>query len=67
VPQQYVVQLVSFGKDGQTTVAHLPVKDDNTAQWDIPLSQLDKAIVVVSPMALKTTEVAHYNWSAREK
>jgi hypothetical protein len=67
VPQKYVVQLVSFGKDGKTEVARLPVNDDNTAQWTIPLSQLEKAIVVVSPMASKTTEVAHYSWTAQEK
>ncbi len=43
VPQRYVVQLVSFGKDGQITVTRLPVNADNTAKWDIPLSQLEKA------------------------
>jgi immune inhibitor A len=67
VPQRYVAQLVSFGKDGQTSVAQLPVNGDNTAKWDIPLSQLEKAMVVVSPMASKTTEVARYSWSAQEK
>jgi hypothetical protein len=67
VPQKYLVQLVSFGKDGKIEVSRLPVNDDNTAHWDIPLSQLEKAIVVVSPMASKTTEVAHYNWTAQEK
>ncbi len=67
VPQKYVVQLVSFGQDGQVSVSQLPVNEDNTAHWDIPLSQLEKAIIVVSPMALKTTEVAHYNWTAQEK
>ncbi len=67
VPQQYVVQLVSFGKDGQLNVARLPVNEDNTAKWDIPLSRLEKAIVVVSPMASRTTEVARYSWSAQEK
>jgi immune inhibitor A len=67
VPQSYTVQLVSFGKDGQISVTHLPVNADNTAKWDIPLSQLEKAIVVVSPMASKTTEVARYSWSAQEK
>ncbi|HTP08277.1 MAG TPA: hypothetical protein VMP08_08510 [Anaerolineae bacterium] len=67
VPQKYVVQLVSFGKDGKVDVSHLPMNADNTAHWDIPLSQLEKAIVVVSPMASKTTEVAHYSWSAQEK
>ncbi len=67
VPQKYVVQLVSFGKDGKPDVSRLPVNDDNTAHWDIPLSQLEKAIVVVSPMASKTTEVARYSWVAQEK
>ncbi len=67
VPQEYIVQLISFGKDGRTTVSRLPVNADNTAQWNIPLSQLEKAIVVVSPMASKTTEVAPYSWSAQEK
>jgi len=67
VPQDYIVQLVSFGKDGQISVARLPVSADNTAKWDIPLSQLEKAVVVVSPMASKTTEVARYSWSAQEK
>ena len=67
VPQRYVVQLVSHGRDGNVTVSRLPVNEDNTARWDIPLSQLNKAILVVSPMALKTTEVARYNWSAQEK
>jgi immune inhibitor A len=67
VPQRYVAQLVSFGKDGKLTVTRLPVNADNTAKWDVPLSQLEKAIVVVSPMASKTTEVARYSWSAQEK
>jgi hypothetical protein len=67
VPQKYVVQLVSFGKDGKIEVSRLPVKEDNTARWDVPLSQLEKAIVVVSPMASKTTEAARYNWAAQEK
>jgi immune inhibitor A len=67
VPQRYVVQLISFGKDGKIDVSQLPVKADNTAKWNIPLSQLEKAVVVVSPMASKTTEVARYSWSAQEK
>ena len=67
VPQKYIVQLVSFGKDGKTEVSRLPVNEDNTARWDVPLSQLQKAIVVVSPMASKTTEVARYSWAAQEK
>lgn len=67
VPQRYVVQLISFSKDGQIEVSHLAVNEDNTAQWDIPLSQLEKAIIVVSPMASKSTEVARYSWTMSEK
>ena len=67
VPQRYVAQLIGFGQDGQTTVTRLPLKDDNTAQWDVPLSQLKQAIVIISPMAARTTEEALYNWSATEK
>jgi hypothetical protein len=67
VPQRYVVQLVSFGQDGQVEVTRLPVNEDNTARWDIPLSRLEKAIVVVSPMASKTTEAARYSWAVQEK
>jgi hypothetical protein len=67
VPQKYVIQLVSVGQDGKTTVSRLPVNEDNTARWDVPLSHLEKAIIIVSPMASKSTEVAHYSWSAQEK
>lgn len=67
VPQSYVVQLISFGQDGTTTVSRLPVNADNTARWSVPLSQLRRAVLVVSAMALRTTEVAGYNWSAEEK
>jgi hypothetical protein len=67
VPQGYIVQLIGFDKDGRTTVTRLPLKDDNTATWDVPLSQLDHAVIVFSAMAPKTTEVAGFNWSAREK
>jgi len=67
VPQSYVVQLISYGQDGTTTVSRLPINADNTARWSVPLSQLRRAVIVVSAMALRTTEVAGYNWSAEEK
>lgn len=67
VPQHYVVQLVATGLDGHHTVSRLPLNDDNTASWDVPLSRLRDAVLIVSPMAVKTTEVAHFNWSAAEK
>ena len=61
------MQLISFGQDGTTSVSRLPLNADNTAQWTVPLSQLRRAVLVVSAMALRTTEVAGYNWSAEEK
>lgn len=67
VPQHYVVQLVATGLDGHHTVSRLPLNDDNTASWDVPLSRLRDAVLIVSPMAVKTTEVAHFNWSAAQK
>ncbi len=67
VPQSYVVQLISFDQDGTTAVSRLPVNADNTARWSVPLSQLRRAVVVVSAMAPRTTEVAGFNWSAEEK
>ncbi len=67
VPQKYIAQLISFGQDGSINVSRLPIADDNTAQWDVPLSTLDQAIVVFSATAPKTSEVALFNWEAREK
>jgi hypothetical protein len=67
VPQTYEVQLVSFGQDGKTTVSQLPFNADNTAQWSVPLSQLRRALIIVSAMAPKTTEIAGFNWSAEIK
>ena len=67
VPQSYDVQLISFGQDGTTSVSRLPINADNTAHWSVPLSQLRRAVVVVSAMAPKTTEIAGFNWSAEEK
>ena len=67
VPQRFIAQLVATQPDGRHTVTRLPFNDDNTARWDVPLSQLRDAVLIISPMAAKTTEVAHFNWSAAEK
>jgi len=67
VPQDYVVQLISFGQDDTTTVTRLPLNADNTARWPVPLSQLRRAVIVVSAVAPRTTELAGFNWSAEEK
>ena len=67
VPQKFIVQLIGFGQDGSTTVARLPINDDNTGQWDIPLSTLKQAVIAVSATAPKTSEAALFKWSAVEK
>lgn len=67
VPQRFIAQLVATQPDGSHTVTRLPLNDDNTARWNVPLSQLRSAVLIISPMAAKTTEVAHFNWSAAEK
>lgn len=64
VPQSYIVQLVSVTDSGQTTVTRLPLSQDNIGRWDVPLDQLRHATLVISPMALRTTEPANFNWSA---
>jgi len=67
VPEKFIVQLVTFGKDGTTSVTHLPINSDNTGQWDIPLSTLKQAVVIVSATAPKSSEPALFEWSAQEK
>ena len=67
VPQRYIVQLIGFGQDGSTSVTRLPINDDNIGQWDVPLSTLKQAVVMVSGAASKSSEVARFNWSAAEK
>ncbi len=67
VPQTFILQLVSFGQDGISSVARLPLKDDNTGQWDVPLSTLKQAVIVISPTALKSSEPALFQWSITEK
>jgi hypothetical protein len=67
VPQKFIVQLISFGKDGRPAVTRLPVDDDNTGHWDVPLSTLNQAVILVSGMAPKTDELARFNWRATQK
>jgi hypothetical protein len=58
VPQQYLVQLITFG-DG-TTVERLALRDDQSARWHLPLADADHAVLVVSGLAPVTTEPASY-------
>ena len=67
VPQTFIARLIGFGKDGSATVTRLPINDDNSGRWDIPLSTLNQAVIVVSGMAPKTNDLARFNWAAREK
>ncbi|HET7378373.1 MAG TPA: hypothetical protein VFK30_16800, partial [Anaerolineae bacterium] len=66
VPENYIVQLISFGKDGSTSVTRLPMNADNTGQWNIPLSTLNQAVIAVSATAPKSSETAYFNWSGQE-
>lgn len=67
VPEKFIVQLINFGKDGSTTVTRLPINDDNTGKWDIPLSTLKQAVVAISATAPKSSETSNFQWSVQEK
>ncbi len=59
-PERYGVQLISTGSDGKTQAKRLPLADDQTGHWDVPLSQLKSAVLVLSALARTTTEPAPY-------
>jgi immune inhibitor A len=59
-PEKYSVQLISTDSDGKTQVKRLPLADDQTGHWDVPLSQLKSAVLVLSALARTTTEPAPY-------
>lgn len=67
VPQKFIAQVIGFGKDGNTSVTQLPLNDDNTGAWDIPLSQWNSAVLVLAATAVKTSEPASFNWVVTEK
>ena len=60
VPQRYLLQLITFGSEGETTVERLPLRDDQSARWQLPLAEADHAVLLVSGMAPVTTELADY-------
>ena len=67
VPQNFIAQVVGFGKDGTTTVTRLPIQADNTGTWDIPLSQWNTGIVILAATAVKSSEPALFTWKVTEK
>ena len=48
-------------------MTQLPLNDDNTGAWDIPLSQWNSAVLVLAATAVKTSEPASFNWVVTEK
>jgi immune inhibitor A len=58
VPQAYLVQLVTFGSE--TTVQHLPLGEDQSARWHLPLTDADHGVLLISSLANVTTEPAGY-------
>jgi len=59
-PEQYSVQLISAASDGTMQVERLPLAEDQTGHWVVPLSQLKNAVLVLSALARTTTEPAPY-------
>jgi len=66
LPEKYSAQLISFGADGAVSVQRLPVADDQTGEWNVPLSQLKNAVLVLSALARTTTEPAPYRLTISE-
>jgi hypothetical protein len=61
VPQRYLALLIGLGDE--ITVERLPVKDDQTAQWTVPLSSEGwrEAVLVLSGLAPQTAHPAFYH------
>lgn len=60
LPERYSVRLISLGQDGKPKVARLALADDQSGHWNVPLSQLKNAVMVLSALARTTTEPAPY-------
>jgi hypothetical protein len=67
VPQNFIAQIVGFGKDGSTTVTRLPLNPDNTAAWDLPMSQWKVGVLILSATAVKSSEPALFTWQIDQK
>jgi hypothetical protein len=53
-------KLISLGLDGKPKVERLALAEDQTGEWNVPLSQLKNAVLVLSALARTTTEPALY-------
>jgi immune inhibitor A len=66
LPQRWLVQLITFGKD-PTSVERLPIASDQTGRWTIHLgTDVERAVLVVSGLAPVTTEPANYWFAVTE-
>jgi hypothetical protein len=61
VPQRYLALLIGLS-DGAVTIERLPVGDDQTAEWTVPLASRGwrEAVLVLSGLAPLTAEPALY-------
>jgi hypothetical protein len=63
LPERYSVQLISYGPDGKPKVERLPLAEDQTGRWNVPLSRLKNSVLVLSALTRTTTEPAPYQLS----
>ncbi len=64
LPEEWMVQLVTYGPGSQIQVERLIDADATSGTWTIPLgSGVGKAVVAVSAMAPVTTEAAAYEYT----
>ena len=65
--QRYLIQIIERGAN-DTTVRRLELAADQTGQWDIDLGgAVEEAVLVISALAPKTTEIAPYEYSIAQK
>jgi immune inhibitor A len=62
VPQEHLVQVILF--DREITVERLPLLENQSARWQLPLADADHAVLVVSGLAEVTTEPTNYFYQA---
>ena len=62
VPQRYLALLIGIDQEGQATVERLPLEEDQTGEWSVPLSSAGwrEATLVLSGLAPLTAQAAPY-------
>lgn len=71
LPEKWFVALIEKGQNGVNRVRELPVSTNGTGTLDIaaigPNASAKEAILVIAPMAPKTTELANYTVTIKNK